>query len=223
MSIKTTELLSTTCSWDGVKLPDYPTNKPELKVCRMVFPCGAKTGWHHHNVINYGIVEQGELTIVCQEGKERTFHKGEALVEVVGTIHRGENRGSEPVILDMFYVSSPDTEVTTQHPEIVSASFERPAASSTQALNPTNKEEERVFKLILTVGTQTVSRRYILASLGMKQNSRHTFINNYLKPAMKKGLVAFAFPGFPNKPEQAYRLTANGTDLYKQLTGEDII
>ena len=119
MSIKSTKLLHTTCSWDGVELPSYPTSKPELKVCRMIFPCGAKTGWHHHNVINYGIVEQGELTIVCQDGKERTFHQGEALVEVVGTI--------------------------------------------------------------------------------------------------------FAFPGFPNKPEQAYRLTANGMDLYKQLTGEDII
>ena len=39
-------------------------------------------------MINYGIVEQGELTIVCEDGYERTFHAGEAIVEVVGTIHR---------------------------------------------------------------------------------------------------------------------------------------
>lgn len=104
MSIKKTELLRTSQSWDGVELPDYPSGRPELSVVRLVFPVGAKTTWHHHNVINYGIVEQGELTIVCADGAEKTFRAGEALVEVVGTIHRGENRGKEPVVLDMFYV-----------------------------------------------------------------------------------------------------------------------
>ena len=118
MAIKTTELLRSSCCWDGVALPNYPAGQPELVVSRLFFPVGEKTGWHHHNVINYGIIEQGELTIVCQDGTERTFHKGEAIVEVVGTIHRGENRGSEPVILNMFYASSPGMEITVQHPEL---------------------------------------------------------------------------------------------------------
>ncbi|MBR1808152.1 MAG: cupin domain-containing protein [Paludibacteraceae bacterium] len=118
MDIKSTELLRTSCSWDGVELPLYPEGKPELKVCRMVFPAGAKTGWHHHTVINYGIIQQGSLTIVCVDGTERTFCQGEAMAEVVGTVHRGENRGNSPVVLDMFYVSSPGTEVTVQHPEL---------------------------------------------------------------------------------------------------------
>ena len=30
---------------------------------------------------------------------------GEAVVEMVNTIHHGENRGSKPVILYMFYLS----------------------------------------------------------------------------------------------------------------------
>ena len=117
MAIKTTELIRTSQSWDGAMLPDFPQGKPELRANRTIFPVGAKTGWHHHTVINYGIVEQGDLTIVCQEGTERTFHEGEALVEVVGTIHRGENRGNKPVILNMFYVSSPGIEITIQDPE----------------------------------------------------------------------------------------------------------
>lgn len=116
--IQLTELIRTSQSWDGANLPDYPVGRPELKVTRMVFPAGAVTGWHHHPVINYGIVEQGQLTIVCLDGTERTFHQGEALVEVVGTIHRGENRGDNPVILNMFYVYQPGAEVTIQHPEI---------------------------------------------------------------------------------------------------------
>ena len=118
MSINSIELLRTSNTWDGAALPAYPTERPELRVVRLEFPVGAKTGWHHHTVINYGIVEQGELTIVCIDGSEKTFHEKEALVEVVGTIHRGENRGSKPVVLNMFYISSPGMEITIQHPEI---------------------------------------------------------------------------------------------------------
>ena len=117
-NIQSSELITTSKSWDGASLPDYPAGRPELKVTRMLFPVGAVTGWHHHTVINYGIVEQGDLTIVCQDGTEHTFLQGEPLVEVVGTIHRGENRGNKPVILNMFYVSEPGTEVTIQHPEL---------------------------------------------------------------------------------------------------------
>ena len=117
--ITSRELIRTSESCDGAPLPDFPLGRPELSVCRMVFPAGSKTGWHHHTVINYGIVEQGDLTIVCQDGKERTFHQGEALVEVVGTVHRGENRGSGPVILNMFYLAEPGQTVTIQHPEIL--------------------------------------------------------------------------------------------------------
>lgn len=113
--ITSKELICTSQSWDGAWLPDFPAGRPELKVIRMEFPVGAVTGWHHHTVINYGIVEQGDLTIVCQNGTERTFHQGEPLVEVVGTVHRGENRGSKPVILNMFYFSEPGKEVTVQH------------------------------------------------------------------------------------------------------------
>ena len=118
MPVKTTELIRTSQSWDGAMLPDFPQGQPELRVLRLDFPLGAKTGWHHHTVVNYGIVQQGDLTIVCQDGSEKTFHEGEALVEVIGTIHRGENRGDKPVILNMFYFSAPGAEITIQHPEL---------------------------------------------------------------------------------------------------------
>lgn len=118
MALQSTELLRASHSWDGATLPAYPSTPAELVANRMVFPVGEKTGWHHHTVINFGIVEQGDLTIVCQDGSEHTFHQGEALVEVVGTIHRGENRGTKPVILNMFYASTPGVDITVQHPEL---------------------------------------------------------------------------------------------------------
>ena len=61
--VRITELLRTSQSWDGAEMPDYPIGRPELVAIRYVFPPGKKLGWHHHDVMNYGVVQQGELTI----------------------------------------------------------------------------------------------------------------------------------------------------------------
>ena len=225
MTIKTTELICTSQSWDGAMLPDFPRGKPELRVIRMDFPVGAKTGWHHHTVVNYGIVQQGELTIVCQDGSEKTFHEGEALVEVIGTIHRGENRGRKPVILNMFYFSSPGQEITIQHPELEHES-KLEAGKTSQPhprLVPNDKEEARVYKLILALGKKVLPRRQLVADVGLRQKSRCIFVYNYWKPCWERGLIDFAYTAVPHKPEQAYRLTAKGLELYAQLTGEEDI
>ena len=116
--VKVLELERTSQSWDGAELPDYPVGRPELVVKRYVFPRGSKLGWHHHPVMNYGIVQQGELTIIGLDGKETTIHAGEPVVEMVGTIHHGENRGDKTVVLDMFYISQDGTPIAVQHPEI---------------------------------------------------------------------------------------------------------
>ena len=218
MAIKTTELIRTSQSWDGAILPDFPQGTPELRIIRLDFPVGDKTGWHHHTVVNYGIVQQGELTIVCQDGSEKTFYEGEPLVEVIGTIHRGENRGSKPVILNMFYFSAPGQEITIQHPEMecdenstIQPTFDK------ERLKPANKEDERIQKLVLVIGKQSLPRRQIIADLGLRQKSRKVFIDNYLKPTQAKGYITFAFPAHPSIPEQAYRLTFKGLELYYKL------
>ena len=104
------ELIRTSQSWDGVELPDYLQGRPELVAVKYVFPAGKKLGWHHHPVMNYGILVQGELTIIGQDGKEKTVHEGEPVV--------GENRGTKPVILYMFYLSQEGMPLAVQHPEI---------------------------------------------------------------------------------------------------------
>ena len=116
--VESTELIRTSQSWDGVELPDYLKGRPELVAVKYVFPAGQKLGWHHHPVMNYGILVQGDLTIIGQDGKEKTVHEGEAVVEMVNTIHHGENRGAKPVILYMFYLSQKDLPLAVQHPEI---------------------------------------------------------------------------------------------------------
>jgi quercetin dioxygenase-like cupin family protein len=117
-TVKSEELIRTSQSWDGVELPDYLQGRPELVAVKYEFPAGKKLGWHHHPVMNYGVLMQGELTIIGQDGKEKVVHEGEAVVEMVNTIHHGENRGKKPVILYMFYLSQKDLPLAVQHPEI---------------------------------------------------------------------------------------------------------
>jgi quercetin dioxygenase-like cupin family protein len=116
--VETTELIRTSQSWDGAQLPDYLQGRPELVVRKYVFAAGQKLGWHHHPVMNYGVLVQGELTIIDKDGTEKIVRAGEAVVEMVGTIHHGENRGTQPAILYMFYLSQEGLPLSVPNPEM---------------------------------------------------------------------------------------------------------
>ena len=115
--VKSIELLRTSQSWNEVDLPDYPLGRPELVAVKYIIPPGKKLGWHHHIAMNHGVLVQGELTIIAQDGKTKVMQAGEVVVEMVDAIHHGENRGTEPVVLYMFYLSQKDMNLTVQHPE----------------------------------------------------------------------------------------------------------
>ena len=112
------ELLRTCQSWDGANLPDYPQGQPELVAIKYIIPPGKKLNWHHHLVMNHGVLVQGELTIIALDGRIKVVRTGEVVVEMVDTIHHGENRGTEPVVLYMFYLSQKDKPLSVQHPEL---------------------------------------------------------------------------------------------------------
>lgn len=112
------ELLRTCQSWDGANLPDYPQGQPELVAIKYIIPPGKKLNWHHHLVMNHGVLVQGELTIIALDGKTKVMRAGDVVVEMVDTIHHGENRGMESVVLYMFYLSQKDKPLSVQHPEL---------------------------------------------------------------------------------------------------------
>ena len=116
--VNSVELLRTSQSWNNVELPDYPQGKPELVAVKYTIPPGKKLGWHHHEAMNHGVLVQGELTIIGLDGQTKVVHEGEVVVEMVDAIHHGENRGSKPVILYMFYLSQKAMPLSVQHPEI---------------------------------------------------------------------------------------------------------
>ena len=116
--VESTELLRTTKSWNGEELPDYPQGKPELVAMKYVIPVGQKLGWHHHVAMNHGVLVQGELTIIGLDGQIKTLHEGDVVVEMVDSVHYGENRGTKPVVLYMFYVSQKGLPLSVPHSEI---------------------------------------------------------------------------------------------------------
>ena len=116
--VESIELLRTDKSWNGEALPDYPQGKPELVAVKYIIPPGEKLGWHHHVAMNHGVLVQGELTINGIDGKTTTLQAGDVVVEMVGSIHHGENRGTEPVVLYMFYISQEGMPLSVQNPEI---------------------------------------------------------------------------------------------------------
>ena len=79
------------------------------------------------------------------------------------------------------------------------------------------KVDIRLQKLVLVIGESMLPRRAIVDGLHLRQKSRAIFTNNYLKPAITKGYVTMTCPSHPNLPEQAYRLTTDGLDLYREL------
>ena len=115
------------------------------------------------------------------------------------------NDGFRPM---SFYI-----EVMDETPSVLTP----PVSSPKIVWAPIDKAQERIHKLILAIGDQTMPRRQMIAYLGLKQNSRCNFINNYLRPAMDKGYLVMARPSSPNSPEQAYRLSADGLELLSQL------
>lgn len=116
--VESVELLRTSQSWNGDELPNYPQGKPELVAVKYIIPPGEKLGWHHHVAMNHGVMVQGEITIIGVDGKIGVVREGDVVVEMVDGIHHGENRGTEPAILYMFYISQKDWPLSIPHPEI---------------------------------------------------------------------------------------------------------
>ena len=96
-------LAKTSLSWDGKALPDYPKGNPEITILRIQIPPGVRLALHKHPVINAGVLLNGELTIVTEDGKTLHVKTGDSVVEVVDKWHYGKNEGSQPADIIVFY------------------------------------------------------------------------------------------------------------------------
>lgn len=104
-AVTVSTVLKTESSWDGKSI-EYPTGKAEVTGMVVEIAPGGETGWHLHAVPSFGMVLEGELEVQLKDGTTKRLKSGEAIAEVVNTLHNGRNVGSVPVKLVVFYVGA---------------------------------------------------------------------------------------------------------------------
>ena len=108
-----TEILSKVVPvWDGSNILSYPEGQPEITISRITIPAGLQLPVHKHPNPLGGIVLQGELTVIREDGKRHTVKAGESIIEVINTWHYGKNEGDIPVVLIAFYIGIKDQVLT---------------------------------------------------------------------------------------------------------------
>lgn len=107
-------LIESFTSWNGDSLPAYPSGKPKISIFKFTIPPHSELPRHYHPVINAGVLLQGELTVVDEEGNELHMKAGDPIVELVNKIHFGKNEGDEPAEIIVFYAGTEDEEIVVK-------------------------------------------------------------------------------------------------------------
>jgi quercetin dioxygenase-like cupin family protein/membrane-bound inhibitor of C-type lysozyme len=103
----TSKLLTQTgVTADGRKIVYPVTTNPEVTAMLVEIAPKAETGWHKHDVPVYAYMLGGELEVLLEGGRKLTYKTGDAIIEVVGTMHNGINKGNEAARLVVFYTGS---------------------------------------------------------------------------------------------------------------------
>ncbi|MEM9256713.1 MAG: cupin domain-containing protein [Pseudomonadota bacterium] len=111
------DLLSATRSWDGGEF-EYPQGQPEVSSAILRIDEGQKLPFHCHPVPTMGYVLNGTVEVETRDGRKARFSAGDAVVEVMSTVHRGKAIDG-PVEVVVFYagaVGVPNT-VVADSPE----------------------------------------------------------------------------------------------------------
>jgi len=102
-------LLKTSVTGNGQKIAYPLTDNAEVTAMTVELAPGSETGWHKHPIPVYAYVISGRLSVELEDGSLLSFGAGEAVIEVVDTLHDGRNMGTEPVKLAVFYLGAKGT------------------------------------------------------------------------------------------------------------------
>ena len=97
--------------------------------------------------------------------------------------------------------------------ELVTEQAQHNDRTSTE--QPTVQVTEQVRTLLLTLSNEQLSLKGLMEKIGLKH--RPTFVENYITPALKAGILKVLYPDKPNHPRQKYLLTAKGLALYNEI------
>ena len=112
-SVKVSRLMQTSSSWNGAALA-YPGGQAEVTALLIEIAPGGETGWHQHPVPSFGYILEGELDVSLKDGSVKHLVAGQALAEVVNTLHNGRNVGKGPLKLVVFYAGATGSTLTVK-------------------------------------------------------------------------------------------------------------
>ena len=101
--VSATVLKSSSVTGNDQKIAYPVTDKAEVTAMMVTLAPGAETGWHSHPIPVYAYVVEGKLDVELEGGQVITYRSGDAIIEVVNTLHNGSNQGPEDVRLVAFY------------------------------------------------------------------------------------------------------------------------
>jgi len=105
-NVEVTKLITSTTASNGQPLNYLQTANPEVTALIVSVPPGGSTGWHQHPVPVYAYMLDGTLNVEIKGGKTYVFKKGDAILEVMNTLHNGYNSGLEHATLVVFYTGA---------------------------------------------------------------------------------------------------------------------
>eukprot|EP00295_Goniomonas_pacifica_P001991 CAMPEP_0175807432 /NCGR_PEP_ID=MMETSP0107_2-20121207/1717_1 /TAXON_ID=195067 ORGANISM="Goniomonas pacifica, Strain CCMP1869" /NCGR_SAMPLE_ID=MMETSP0107_2 /ASSEMBLY_ACC=CAM_ASM_000203 /LENGTH=79 /DNA_ID=CAMNT_0017118981 /DNA_START=61 /DNA_END=300 /DNA_ORIENTATION=+ len=72
-------------------------------------PVGFQLPVHKHVTPLGGVILEGELTVIKENGEQKVFKAGDSLVEVMNHWHFGKSTGDVPTVLIAFYIGEEGT------------------------------------------------------------------------------------------------------------------
>jgi len=118
-NVKITPLLKTTKNWGGKPIV-YPKGQAEITGMIVEIAPGGESGWHKHPVPSFGVLLEGTLEVKQKNGETKILQAGEAVAEVVDTLHNGRNIGNIPAKLVVFYTGAVGKALTIKAPDLES-------------------------------------------------------------------------------------------------------
>ena len=99
-------LLQTTTSWDGGAI-EYPDGQAEVTAVILKIGEGDAPPFHCHPVPTMGYVLNGKIEVETRNGDKAVFSRGDSVVEVMRTVHRGIALEA-PAEIIVFYAGAQD-------------------------------------------------------------------------------------------------------------------
>jgi quercetin dioxygenase-like cupin family protein len=112
--VKVELLVKSTTASNGQKIAYAKTDNAEVTAVTVEIAPGKETGWHMHAIPVYAYIIEGTLAVEIEGGKRYEFKKGQAIIEVINTLHNGVNIGSIPVKLVAFYTGEQGMPIVTK-------------------------------------------------------------------------------------------------------------